>query len=176
MKSNKEVKEIHDIAGILRKESGDIKPVVKQEDVKKSINELKEKYDNLKDVAKTNVEEIIDNQPLVLIKPEEKIESNIINIRYESMDYSFDVQIKNQNSSDNWLTIQKKDQNNSYYVIINGVTKYFADYNKKECKKLIVDFAVALALTQLSCVRLGLDFDKSGIMIKRLNDILKNTN
>lgn len=176
LKKNKEVKEIRDTAGTLRKDSDDIKPVVKQEDAKKTVSKLTEKYSNLKNITKTNIQKVVNEQPVIAITPEDNVESNIVNITYASVDYSFDIQIKNDNSSDNWLSIQKKDENNSYYVIINGLTKYFSNYSNKECKDLIIDFAVALTLTQLSCARVGLDFDKSGLMIKQLNDILKNTN
>jgi len=176
LKGNRAVKEIRDIAGTLRKEKDDIKPVVKQEDAKKTVSKLNEKYSALKNITKTNVQIAVNDQPVVAITPDEKVESNIINITYASVNYSFDVQVKNDNTTDAWLSIQKKDENNSYYIIINGLTKYFSNYNKKECKDLIVDFAVALTLTQLSCARVGLDFDKSGLMIKQLNDILKNTN
>ena len=176
LKNNKEVKYIKDTAGILRKEKDGSKPIVKQEDAKESINKLTEKYSPLKYITKTVVEKVDDNQPVVKITSTDKVESNIINITYAGVDYSFDVQVKNNDAYDNWLSIQKKSENNSYYIIINGMTKYFVNYKDKECKELIIDFAVALALTQLSCVRVGLDFDKSGIVIKQLNEILKNTN
>lgn len=176
LKNNKEVKYIKDTAGVLRKEKDDVKPVVKQEDAKKTAGILSEKYSGLKNVTKTVIQESVNDQPVVSITPEDNVESNIIKITYASVDYSFDIQVKNDNSSDNWLSIQKKDENNSYYIIINGLTKYFTEYKNKDCKTLIVDFAVALALTQLSCARVGLDFDKSGLVIKQLNDILKNTN
>lgn len=177
LKNNKEVKYIKETAGNLRKEKDEIKPVVKQEDAKKSINKLTEKYSSLKTITKTNIAEPENNQPVVAIIPDDNIEANIVEISFEGIDYSFDIQVKNDSSEDNWLSIQKKDENsNSYYVIINGMTKYFSNYKNKECRDLIIDFAVSLALTQLSCARRGLDFDKSGIVIKQLNEILKNTN
>ncbi len=177
LKNNKEVKYIKETAGNLRKEKDEIKPVVKQEDAKKSVNKLTEKYSSLKSITKINIAEAENNQPVVTITPNDNIEANNIKITFEGIDYLFDIQVKNDNLDDNWLSVQKKDENfNSYYVIINGMTKYFSDYKNKECKDLIIDFAVSLALTQLSCARRGLDFDKSGIVIKQLNEILKNTN
>lgn len=174
LKTNSDVKEIREIAGTLRKSIDDLKPVVKQEDAKKIVDKLSVKYSELENITKTYVENADNDQPVIVIDPEDNVEANIIKITYDSVDYSFDVQVRNDKSSDNWLSIQKKDENNSYYVIINGLTNYFNSYNKKECKDLIVDFAVALALAQLASVRVGLGLEKSGIMIKQLNEILKN--
>lgn len=173
LSSNREIKTIKEIAGKLRKDSDEIKPVVKQEDAKKNISNLSERYSSLKNVKKTNVQTFVSDQPTVVITPQDNVESNIVNITWESVEYSFDIQVKNDPSLD-WLSIQKKEGNNSYYIIINGLTKFFSEYSNKECKKLIIDFAVSLALTQLSSVRLGVGLDKSSIMISKLNEIFKN--
>lgn len=176
LKSNKDVKNITTIAGNLRKDPPQVKPVIKPEDVEKNKKSINEKYEGLKKVEKTQIKTFVPDKPVVVITQEEKDKPNIIDITFESVRYSFDIQIKNDDHNMDWFNIQKKDENNSYYIIINGSTSYFADYNKKECKDMIMNLSVALALAQISSVRLGLPFDKSSIFINQLNQIIKNSN
>ena len=173
LKSNKEVKIITAISQALRRD-GPIKPVVENKDLEKNKSEFQAKYDNLVNVDKTQLAPFKPDLPVVIIDQKDEINSNIVNITWESINYSFDIQVKNDNLDLNWFNIQKKDEDNSYYIILNGSSQYFESYNKKECKKLIVDFAITLALAQLSSVRLGLEYSKSGLLIDQINKIIKN--
>ena len=176
LKNNAQVKEMVSTSNKLRADSNEIKPVVKQEDAKKSAEKIQNKYVPLKNVTRTNIAPVENNQPTVVIKNDEQIKENIVKIEWESIEYSFDIQIKNDDPDLDWLTVQKKGENNSYYIVLNGTTRFFADYNNKNCKDLIIDFAVSLALMQLSSVRVGIDLEKSTAMLRQLNEILKNVN
>lgn len=174
LKANREIKYITTTAGFLRKDNNLIKPVIKPEDAVKTKDRINEKYENLRAIEKTNISVFKPDKPIVFIHPEEKVKPNIICVPYEGIDYSFDIQVNNDNPDHDWITIQKKDENNSYYIILNGSCKYFAEFNKKECRELIMDLSVAIALAQLSSVRLGLSFDKSAIFINQINQIIKH--
>lgn len=173
LKANKEIREMTSIAGTLRKDTP-AKPVVNQIDAVKTTEKLKDKYSHLSSVKKTQVKPFIPDQPNVIIESSENVTANIVNISWESVDYSFDVQVKNDDPNLEWFSLQKKDDNNGYYIIINGTSEYFAEYSKKECKDLIVSFAITLALAQLSSVRIGCTLDKSGILFNQINQIIKN--
>lgn len=173
LKQNKEIKNITTIATALRKE-GLNKPVVEQKDVEKNTSKYQDKYSQLREVKKTQIVSVPNASPKVLIEHKDDVKPNIVSITWESTNYSFDIQVKNDDNDLDWFNIQKKDDNNSYYIIINGTSQYFAEFNKKECKDLIINFAITLALAQLSSVRLGVEYSKSGIFISQMNQIIKN--
>ena len=74
-----------------------------------------------------------------------------------------------------WFTLKPKPNPNEYFIILNGLSNYFQTNTKKESKKLIIDFAILLALSQLSSVRMGLKLTDSSIMINKLNEIIQKT-
>ena len=174
LKGNKDIKEMMSIAGVLRKDVPTT-PSVEQKDVKKTASKIEKKYEGLSSVKATVIKEPISDKPKVVIKKDEEVEPVIVSITWESIEYSFDIQVKNDNKRLDWFTLQRKDCGieHAYYIVINGTSPYFAEYSKKECKDLIIDFAVTLALTQLSSERMGVDFEKSSALIQQLNRIIK---
>ncbi|MCI5583046.1 MAG: ATP-binding protein [Anaeroplasma sp.] len=173
LKGNKDIKYITSVAGTLRKD-GPKKPIVEPKDIEKNTSKLQDKYSQLGKVEKTQVETYQPDSPTVVIEHTEEVKANIVNITWESVDYSFDIQVKNDDPDLPWFNVQKKSDDNAYYIVINGTAQYFEEYNKKECKDLIVNFAITLALAQLSSARLGVEFNKSGILINQMNQIIKN--
>ncbi len=174
LKDNHEIKIMSDIAGHLRKDNDIIKPVIKQKDAKKITENISTKFSSLKDVKKTNIKEPTNDEPIIIDENLKEKEPNIMTITYLGSIYSFDVQIKNDNLNDPWLQVKRKDENNSFYVVINGLTEYFKEFRSKECQKLIVGFAVSLALTQLTCPKHGVELSESAKVMNELNEILKN--
>lgn len=173
LKNNEDIKFITTVAGLLRKE-GPIKPIVEPKDIEKRTLKIQDKYSQLESVDKIQVETYQPDYPTVVLEHTDEIKENIVNITWESINYSFDIQVKNDNADLPWFNIQKKNQDNSYYIIINGTCRYFEEYTKQECKDLIINFAITLALAQLSSGRLGLEFNKSDILIHQLNQIIKS--
>ncbi len=173
--NNQEIMEMKHIANILRKDVSPT-PSVEQEDVKKTAPKIEKKYKGLSSVKATVVKKPSSDKPTVIIKKNEEIEPVIVNITWESIDYTFDIQVKNDNKRLDWFNLQRKecDTENAYYIIINGLSPHFSEYQKKECKDLIIDFAVMLALTQLSSERVGVDPEKSSALIHQLNRIVEN--
>jgi len=174
LKGNQEITEMMSTAGVLRKEVPPT-PSVQQEDVKKTASKIEKKYEGLGAVKATVIKTSSSDKPTVVIKKDDDVEPVIVNITWESIDYSFDIQVKNDKRLD-WFTLQRKDGDteHAYYIVINGTSPYFSEYSKKECKALIIDFAITLALTQLSSERVGVDYEKSSALIRQLNRIIKN--
>jgi len=175
LKGNQDINEMIGIAKVLRKDIPSV-PSVEQKDVKKVASKIEKKYEGLSSVKTTVVETPSSDKPTVIIKKNEEIEPVIVNITWESIDYTFDIQVKNDNKRLDWFNLQRKecDTENAYYIIINGLSPHFSEYQKKECKDLIIDFAVMLALTQLSSERVGVDPEKSSALIHQLNRIVEN--
>lgn len=170
LKNNPAIKEMVSTATKLRKDN--VTPIVKQEDAVKRNKELNKKYDNISRVTKISIEPLVDDRPQVKLDEEESIKANIVNVTWGGFNYSFDIQVLNGDPRKDWFTVQKKGDNNSYYIIVNGSSKYFAEYAKS--KDLIIDFAITLALAQFSSDRLGLRLHESQIFIDQINNIIKN--
>lgn len=170
LKKNVKVKEMLSISKVLRKEK---KVVVSNKDVDKK--DIAEKYKNLSKTEKKTVplkEKTVSEDVLLCINTQEE---NIVPIEWESIQYKFDIQINNSNEELDWFTLKPKPNPNEYFIILNGLSNYFQTNTKKESKKLIIDFAILLALSQLSSVRMGLKLTDSSIMINKLNEIIQKT-
>ena len=176
LKDNQSVSEMRKVADGLRKDDVST-PSVEQKDAKKAAPKFEKKYEGLSSVKATVIKNPSSNKPAVVIKKDEDVEPVIVNITWESIDYSFDIQVKNDNKRLDWFTLQRKDCGieHAYYIIINGTSPHFSEYSKQECKDLIIDFAITLALTQLSGERVGVDFEKSSMLIQQLNKIIRNS-
>ena len=166
-------KDITDMVSISRTLRKETPPVVIDDDIAKTRNIIENKFKKLETVQKTVVPDKKEDEE-VSIKLEDEKKDNIINITWESINYSFEIRVVNNDTNDDWLKLQKKSDNNEYYIIINGLTSCFNKYKKNECKSMMFDFAISLVLSKLSSVRLGLDLDESDIFIKELNQVLKN--
>ncbi len=174
LKSNQQIRNIMSTAGALRKE-GKKNPIINSKDIEKNSKTTQEKFSNLQDTTKTQIQVEKPNIPIVKIECKDEEKPCIIDVTWEGIQYSFDIKVNNDNYDGDWFSLQKKDDSNGYYIILNSTSDYFSNYNnKKECKSLIIDFAVTLALAQLSSVRLGCKWDKSSVFISQFNKIIKS--
>lgn len=171
LKSNKEVSEIKNIAGELRRDS---RPSITPGYLQKSQKKIEARFQGLRTVEKTQLTSIPNDAPVIAIPADEGEKENIVEIEWESIKYKFDIRVKMDDPASDWFSLQKKSENNEYYIIINGRFEYFIEYMTNESKELCVSFAISLALAQLSSVRLGLQLKDSKVFISQLNTIIKH--
>ena len=172
LKRNDEISKMINIAKVLRKEEN-IKPVVDNNDVGKNKLKIVKDFSGLKSVERTLVEPPVSDEPVFLITEEDSSTDRTIPIDFEGVKYNLIISVKTDDPDADWLTIHKKDEDNSYYVLINGLSSYFSEYKNKEAKEMLINFAVVIALARLSSTS-RMDEQKAKIIISQINKIIKN--
>jgi hypothetical protein len=114
------------------------------------------------------------NTTTSVVDPKLQKQNDVIEISYESVDYSFKLVEKNDPNDKTWISLSRID-GDFYEICMNYAAPCLAAYQTKfQVHDLISKLAMSICISRLASVRLGLKLDDSDKMIQELNSIIWN--